>query len=224
MKGVTTGNMSTYKSLKDHVYEYISDQIFKGNIKPKEKINEAIICEELQVSRTPVREALIQLSDDGILEQVPRRGFIVNEVSINKVEEIYTILGVMEGLAASLAVERMEEDQIEVLENYINEMEEFIKNREFKSYYKLQLKFHEYFIKVSGNSELIRIINSLKRNFIKQTYVIDESNENISEILAQTNKEHKEILKFFKEKDARGIEAYLKEVHWNFTYAVYDSI
>lgn len=216
--------MSTYKSLKDHVYEYISEQIFKGNIKPKEKINENSICEELQVSRTPVREALIQLSNDGILEQVPRRGFLVNEVSLTKVKEIYTILGAMEGLAAALATHNLKKEDLEIIENYIHEMEQAIENREFKNYYKLQLKFHEAFVKASHNSELARLINLLKKNFIKQSYEINENNEKISDILTKTNNEHKEILRLFREKDARGVEAYLREVHWNFTYIAYESV
>ena len=54
--------MERFKSLKDHVYEYIEEQIIKGTLLPGERINENTICEELDISRTPVREALIQLT------------------------------------------------------------------------------------------------------------------------------------------------------------------
>ena len=56
--------MPKFKTLKDHVYDYIAEQIMEGRLRPSEKINETAICEELSISRTPVREALIQLAGE----------------------------------------------------------------------------------------------------------------------------------------------------------------
>ncbi len=53
--------MHRFKTLKDHVYDYIAEQILLGKLQPEEKINENAVCKELSISRTPVREALIQL-------------------------------------------------------------------------------------------------------------------------------------------------------------------
>ena len=64
--------MTHYMSLKDHVYKYISDKISDGSLKPDDKINEQQISESLNISRTPIREALIQLASDGLLESTPR--------------------------------------------------------------------------------------------------------------------------------------------------------
>ena len=84
--------MLNYKSLKEHVYEYISNQIRDETLKPGEKINENVICETLKISRTPVREALIQMANDGYIEQIPRRGFVVKSISLERVHNIYEIL------------------------------------------------------------------------------------------------------------------------------------
>ena len=69
--------MSKYMLLKDHVYNYIVEQINAGEMVAGKKLNESAISKNLQVSRTPVREALIQLASDGLLENVPRKGFII---------------------------------------------------------------------------------------------------------------------------------------------------
>jgi DNA-binding GntR family transcriptional regulator len=118
-----------YKSLKDLVYVYLYEKINQGTIKPNEKINENLICRDLQVSRTPVREALIKLEDEGYLKRMPRRGYIVREVTRDKIREIYEIIGCLEGLAASLAIDRMTGKDIILLETLVEKMNEAIKNK-----------------------------------------------------------------------------------------------
>ena len=81
-----------YQSLKDHVYEYISNEIKNKKLNPNEKINEQAICNELNVSRTPVREALIQLSADGLLDITPRRGFRVKALSLKDAQDLYAVI------------------------------------------------------------------------------------------------------------------------------------
>ena len=79
--------MEKFKSLKDHVYDYIAEQILEGNLAPEEKINESVICETLKISRTPVREALIQLASEGVLKNRARKGFVVRAMSAGEVAE-----------------------------------------------------------------------------------------------------------------------------------------
>lgn len=93
--------MERFKTLKDHVYEYIAEQIRAGSLLPDQRINENVICEELNISRTPVREALIQLSAEGILENKARRGFIIRSMSEQDVRELYTVIGVLDGYGRS---------------------------------------------------------------------------------------------------------------------------
>ena len=84
--------MPKFKTLKDHVYDYIAEQIMEGRLRPSEKISEAAICEELSISRTPVREALIQLAGEEILENVPRKGFIIRHVDLKEARELYEVI------------------------------------------------------------------------------------------------------------------------------------
>lgn len=216
--------MAFYKPLKDYVLEYISDQINTGALKPKEKISENSICEALELSRTPVREAFIQLENEGILEKLPRKGFIVKQVDWKKVKEIYFIIGTLEGAAASLSVLNINDSELSLMNELLDEMDKCINEEDFKNYYKAQLKFHEVFINPCGNSEMIQLIQSLKSKFIRRSYVLNEQDKNLKSALLETNKEHKQIYEFFVKKDGASANQYLRDVHWNTTYAEYDSI
>lgn len=211
--------MLNYKSLKDHVYDYISAKINDGSLKPKERINEAQICESLEVSRTPVREALMQLTSDGYLDNLPRRGFIVKEIDEKKVSEIYSIIGCLEGMAASLALKNFKKSDISMLKALIEKMDDAISNKEYNEYYKFQTIFHDTFIVASQNTELHTLITNTKKSFIKQSYYIGKPNEDLFKALEETNNEHKRIVELFEEGNALKLETYLREVHWSPRYA-----
>lgn len=215
--------MNQYMSLKDHVYNYISEKINEGSLTPNEKINEQLICEELQISRTPVREALIQLATEGYLENIPRKGFRVRPIDENKAMELYTIIGSLEGLAAVHSLEFITTKEIEQMKHLVMNMNEAIDMECYDNYYKLQTKFHNTFINICHNEELIRLLTQLKRSFIRQTYITKEK-EDLQQVLKRTNSEHQEIVKLFNLKDKEKLEKYIKDVHWNTKNARFDSI
>lgn len=217
--------MSVYKTLKDHVYDYISNKINDGSLKPNERINENNICEDLQISRTPVREALLQLASEGYLEKLPRRGFTVKELKPERVEQIYIVIGCLEGLAAKLSLSNITDEHIYEMKEIVKSMDKALENRDYSEYYKLQTKFHDVYISASGNDELIKLLNELKKSFIKQTYYTNDDNgDEFHEVLLNTNEEHKVIVELFEQKDREKLEDYIKDVHWNTEYARYDSI
>ena len=83
--------MEKFKTLKDHVYDYLAQHIRDGSIQPGQRISENIICETLNISRTPVREALIQLAAEGILDSQTRKGFGVKYMSEETIRQIYEV-------------------------------------------------------------------------------------------------------------------------------------
>lgn len=205
--------MNRFKTLKDHVYDYIADQILMGNLAPEEKINEGSICEELSISRTPVREALIQLSSEGILDNVPRKGFVVKSLSEKEASELYVIIGDLDGLAAKLACPNLTEKDFKDMEFYIDSMALTIQSKNYEMYLSQQKTFHQLYIDKCGNNALIEEMNKLKNKFLKKSYR-DDPEEEINKTLLATNEEHKEILNLFKTYDAAGVSRYLAEVHW----------
>ena len=210
-------------SLKDHVYEYISEKLKDGSLEPDDKINEQDLSDKLGVSRTPVREALIQLAAEGLLKSEPRRGFRVKPLSLKEASDLYQLIGYLDAMAAVLALDKMREEDIDSMKNLHTEMYESIKENNFDKYYQLQVKFHDVYINRCDNNELVDTLEKIKMRFIKQGYS-DIDNEVLDQTFNETNKQHLEIIKLFEEKDRESLEKYLKEVHWNIEYAIFDVV
>jgi DNA-binding GntR family transcriptional regulator len=205
-----------HKSLKEHVYLHLYERINSGTLKPKEKINESQLCKDIDVSRTPIREALIQLEDEGYIERLPRRGFIVKEISLGKIREIFQILGCLEGFAASLAIDKLTDRDLGEMRTLIKKMDEAVEQKKIQDYFRLQRSFHNVYISVCGNNELFDLITSLKKRFVKKAYYLSENEKAVYETMDRNNNGHKRILDFLEKGDKLGIESYLKEVHWIF--------
>lgn len=206
--------MYKFQSLKDHVYDYIADQILKGNLLPNEKINENKICKELNISRTPVREALIQLSSEGVLKNVPRKGFVLKTLNSKEAAEIYEVVGVLDGYAAVLACPRLSEKILKDMEFYIDSMDLAISSCNYEMYYKQQEIFHQLYLLECGNSTLIDSLVQLKNKFMTKNYDLSQIDD-AKEVLYETNNEHKEILRLFREHNVIELESYIRKVHWD---------
>lgn len=206
--------MYKFLSLKDHVYQYIAEQISKEELVPGEKINENEICRELSISRTPVREALIQLSSEGVLENVPRKGFIIKQMKETEARQLYEVIGVLDGLAAQLACPKLTEKHLKDMAFYIDSMELAINSGNYEMYYKQQEIFHGIYLQECGNGVLIGVLSQLKNKFVSKTYALSTDSED-KEVLRTTNSEHRVILDLFYKKDSSGLLKYLQETHWN---------
>ncbi|MGX9134847.1 GntR family transcriptional regulator [Rummeliibacillus sp. JY-2-4R] len=206
--------MNTYLSLKDHVYNYIVDQINSGKLIAGSKVNENAISESLKVSRTPVREALIQLSSEGLLENVPRKGFVIKSLTREEAKETYYIIGALDGLAASLATPFLTEKHMKEMEFYIQSMDLAINTENFLMYNKMQAAFHDVYLSICPNKSLVNLLLQLEKKFLKNfddSYETDEMKKK----LFQTNNEHRKMLELFKNGKSADLEKFLKDIHWN---------
>ena len=215
--------MDTYLSLKDHVYNFITEEINAGNLKPEEKVNEQRISDILNVSRTPVREALIQLASDGFLENVPRKGFIIKGLSDQEARETYMILGALDGLAAAAACGKIGEKELKEMQFYIGSMQLAIDSDNLDMYYKQQEAFHQVYTDKCGNQSLIDLLHRIKKKFLRKSYSL-YGDENMKDILSGTNAEHEEIIRLFEKGDAEGLESFLREVHWRVDWAYMETL
>lgn len=215
--------MERFKTLKDHVYDYIATQIRDGSLMPGARINENVICDELNISRTPVREALIQLTAEGVLENRARKGFVIRPMTEKDVEELYGVIGILDGYAARLSCSFLTKQDLADMAFYIDAIDLAIKAGNFEMYHKQQESFHQLYINKCGNSALIDGIRQFKNKLLKRTYT-DDSDGTTRQVLYNTNKEHRELLRLFEAGDANGVCTYLVETHWKPTYASLDVI
>jgi DNA-binding GntR family transcriptional regulator len=147
--------ISDYELLGKKVYRVLKSKIIKGSFKPGDKLVESRIAKQLEVSRTPVREALRQLAASGFVKMNPNQAIIVNDISIKDLREVLQIRGVLEGLTARLAVPLITEGKIKVLETCNENMEKFIRKNNVLAFGKESDKFHSVILEVCGNNRLI---------------------------------------------------------------------
>lgn len=144
----------------DYAQETIRQRILNGGFFPGAWLRERDLVEQLQVSRTPIREALKQLEADGLVEIVPYRGAKVKSINPEEVIEEYIVRAALEGLAAELAVSNITSDDIEELERIESEMDHLLLEHSFPKYFEANHRFHHKFYSLARSSRLIELINS----------------------------------------------------------------
>lgn len=201
-------------SLKDNVYSYIARRIDTGELSAGDRVSEQTICDAMGVSRTPVREALIQLASDGYLDNLPRRGFRVRGFDRKNALEVFEVIGPLDGQAAYLACPQLDDETLSQLRFLVGSMDLAIESRLMLKYDDLQREFHSTYVQRCGNDRLIKLIHQLERCFIKRDYSTVDREEAYN-LLRAANNEHRHILELFEARDASALRDYIRDVHWN---------
>jgi DNA-binding GntR family transcriptional regulator len=165
MPGLSPINLDNYKPLREVVFEAIRTAITSGALQPGERIMENQLAEQLRVSRTPVREAIRKLEQEGYVVMVPRRGTYVSDLSIWDTNEVFEIRTALEVLAAGLAAERMTEADLERLERLLVEIGELIDLGDTERLVEADCQFHDILYNATHNKTLANIINNLREKF-----------------------------------------------------------
>ena len=183
--------IKTVRDLKAEVYKSLKEAIVSRSLPPGSQLKESDLVEKLGVSRTPIREALNQLSKDGIVEIYPRKGAFVKNCSKEEVVEILILREVMEGLAARLATNRLSEESIQKLEYFFAQYKDGSID-----YAQADELFHSMIIQACGSTRLAGLINNLKDSLqmLDMRAVSFRFPERITESLA----EHMEIIEAFR--------------------------
>ena len=151
---------------KTHVlYQQVREKIVCGEIKPGAILTEAGLADEYGVSKAPVREALVLLGHEGLVESMPRIGHVVASFTVQDVLETFHLRTILETEAAGLAAERITEEGIAALLKSVNEefalSERAHEDRIHQRTHELNMEFHQRIARASGNSRLADLIKQL---------------------------------------------------------------
>jgi len=201
-----------YRTLTECVMDYLKDQLNQDVLKPGDEIHINELAETLGVSRTPIREALIQLVKEGFVDLVSRKMFRIRKLTLKEIKYIYQIIGLLEATAAGIACEQIMEDEIIELEENYRGMEGALAANDFHLYLELNANCHQILTKYCENPILTDIVNKLKERLYDFPKII----VNIPEWEKLMMSDHSRMIQFLKEKDRDGLEELIKNVHWNF--------
>ena len=143
-------------NLREQVVQQIRTAIIEGRIKPNDHLTEMALTEQLGVSRTPIREALILLEREGLVVAAPNRGCFVRAFSEQDVSEIFSYRTVLESFAGKLIIGKLDERDFRHLYASTESQREAIQANNFKQVRAIDMAFHEYLIRKSSHALLIR--------------------------------------------------------------------
>lgn len=192
---------------QEKAYEQIKKSILSGNIPSKAIFTEVQLAETLNISRTPVRAALQDLLNEGLITLVPRKGVMVREVTESEQDELFLLRIAIETKVIKRVAKQITDKQVEELQNICEEQKEEIRTKDSLKFIELDMKFHQ------------KIIDILKFNFIKQ--VLKNANDILIltglKALGQPDRavnivaEHEKIVMALKERDVEAAANYMKE-------------
>lgn len=195
------------QSLGDHVFEKLKQAIIRGDIPSGNRLVESRIADTLDISRTPVREAIHKLEREGFLKRLPRGGFTVLDLSREDIVETFGIRSVLESYAASLAALKHREEDLIPLEKKIEEFQRALDKGQMEKLLSINTDFHHLLYGLSKSPKLIKMINDLRDQIYRLRRIIlkDENRAKAS------NEDHLKMLGAIKKRDADRVEKLVRE-------------
>lgn len=172
------------KTIRQKVYEHLRETILIGEIKPGERVVESDIASRIGTSRTPVREALHSLEREGLLESIPRIGYVVTTISEAEVSELSGIRLALEDLALRWALEKNPRKLVEGLRENVCQSEALLAEGDVKSFIEMDAQFHQIISETADSKQLSEITQSIRRHMLRYRIHSIYTAENVDRAIA----------------------------------------
>ena len=208
-------NKDTFKypltrTMSEFIYNKLKESIINNELKANQRINEKELVEYFQVSRTPIREAILRLEAKGFITIDSYRRAIVKEISYRELMEIFQVLGALDRLAVSQAADRLTPQNLNKLESLVEKMEKYCSLDSIEKYFEFNEKFHDEIWKAVENRLLLEILNSVRERMQRYTYARISAFKK-PEALEKSLKQHKALLAALKRKDKEKLKKMIVE-------------
>jgi len=193
--------IKTSSTIRRRIYNFLREQLLSGEIQPHEHLIEAKVARDIGTSRTPVREALHSLELEGLIESIPRVGYVVKSISEEEVEEICEIRAAIEGLGARWAMEKAQKKLVEGLKKNISLSDERVSKGDVRAFVDMDAQFHEIISKLSGSKRLLELAQTLRRHMLRYRVQSIYSIDNVRRAIDG----HKGILRAIEKRDLEEV-------------------
>ncbi len=170
--------------LSDKAYQLIRHKIITLELPPQSAIDEQSLMHDLQVGRTPIREALQRLAAEGLVFLAPRRGMFVSEISITDLQKIFELRMVLEGFSARLAAERATDNQLAAMEGLMRELDR-TRDQDGKALMAIDEQFHELLYRAADNELLADTLRRLHAQSFRIWHLVLDRLGSVSEAMEQ---------------------------------------
>ncbi|MCQ2548093.1 MAG: GntR family transcriptional regulator [Clostridia bacterium] len=167
-------DINDHKPLREVVYDQLKKGILLGEIKPGTRLMEVELAEIMRVSRTPIREAIRKLENEGLVEIEARRGAYVADVSYEKMLDALEVRKELEGMAAKLAANSGDKEAVKELRKINNLYEEAVNKHQTEDIVHYDVSFHKKLAAISGNEMLIQLMERVQESVTRFRYIFYE--------------------------------------------------
>lgn len=202
------------RSLREEVYEYLRGMMNEGRLRPGNYLDLNALAEEIGTSRTPLRDALLRLESEGFVEIQNRKGVRITELTLEWIRNIYEILGGLESVALASVAGRITPETIARMDALNRQMSRALDDGDFERFYDTNLAFHDTYLNLSQNNELVRRIHILKQRL----YDFPRLKGFVPEWERASIGEHQAVVDHLKARRVREAADLLRDVHWSFTH------
>ena len=187
------------RSLKDQAYEILRSSVITGQLEPGRLHNEKDLARGLGISRTPVREALLDLSKEGMIVFVPRKGIMIREITHKDVSDVMELRKVIESYIIESCCSKLTPADLKRIGKIIEKQKTLASKGDRKGYVEADRKFHLFLASRTGNRQLLHVMENLRDLLhfmaIKATAYQDR--------MEQVLREHKRIWAALEERDQK---------------------
>ncbi len=204
-----TLNMDAYLPLRDVVFNTLREAILKGELQPGERLMELQLASKLGVSRTPIREAIRMLEQEGLAVTMPRKGAEVARMTLKDMEDVLEVRDALDELAAQIACERMTAEQMQTLRDTKKEFEELLESGDVKKIADVDVRFHDIIYEATDNARLVSLLGNMREQLFRYRVECLKNPENYPALIA----EHNDIVSALEARDKERVtEAMHKHV------------
>ena len=195
-----TLNMNAYLPLRDVVFNTLREAILKGDLKPGERLMELQLASKLGVSRTPIREAIRMLEQEGLAVTTPRKGAEVAKMTLKDMEDVLEIRDALDELAVRIECQKISDEQLKQLEDMKELFEKSTQTGNVKKIAEADVTFHDVIYEATGNPKLVTLLNNLREQVYRYRVEYIKDPKNYPTLIA----EHEAILESLKNRDVKN--------------------
>lgn len=201
----TETNLIQRRSLHLELVERIRPLIVESHLAAGTKVPEKKLCEQFDVSRTPLREALKVLAAEGLVRLEPNRGAWITKVTAEEVREVFPILGVLEALSGELACVHMSDAEIQMVRELHDAMLQSYAERDLTTYFRINQQIHRAILLAARNATLTNSCQALSARMQRARYAANMSDARWAAAMA----EHEQIMDCLEARDGKKLSAVL---------------
>jgi DNA-binding GntR family transcriptional regulator len=195
------------RPLHEEAVSRLRELIEQGRLAPGARLNERVLCEQLGISRTPLREAIKLLATEGLVELLPNRGAVVTALDAQRLGETLQVMGALEAVAGELACRNASVERIQEIRRLHLEMIDSHAKGDLDAYFHFNQAIHARIVEASGNAVLATTYRQLNANVRRARYMANLSKERWDKAV----REHEEILDALAERNVTKLKKLLRE-------------